>query len=319
MRVTVVIPAYNRAHLIGRAIRSALDQTLPPDEVVVVDDGSVDGTAAVVEGLRRADRRVRLVVSTRNAGVSAARNLGVREASGDLVAFLDSDDAWTPNHLADCVSFLRDSPELDVVFADTRVVADDGVAARPAQLRTIKKLADWLNPVPGHPTRAIFRISEPQAFIRDYLAAVPTSVMTRALALQFPFDESIGSGEDWDFHLALARAGKRFGYIDQVHLNVYLHDGNTSSNGKSISRDCSEHAKIWVKYLNDPRTTLRERSILRRRLAQLRFDEGYENSNLGRRSAAMRSYWASMTWRVSLRTVKAMLGAMLRRPERESK
>jgi glycosyltransferase involved in cell wall biosynthesis len=91
--VSVVIPTYNRAHCIGRAIDSALQQTVPPHEILVIDDGSTDDTESVVEAI--ASRLVRYV-RKENAGVSSARNLGVELATGRWIAFLDSDDTWRP-------------------------------------------------------------------------------------------------------------------------------------------------------------------------------------------------------------------------------
>ena len=94
--ISVVIPLYNKAAEIGRAVRSVLAQTLPPREVIVVDDGSTDGGADVVE--RMASSVVRLV-RQENRGVSAARNRGIAMASGRYVALLDGDDRWLPQYL----------------------------------------------------------------------------------------------------------------------------------------------------------------------------------------------------------------------------
>ena len=94
--ISVVIPLYNKAAEIGRAVRSVLAQTLPPREVIVVDDGSTDGGADEVE--RMASSVVRLV-RQENRGVSAARNRGIAMASGRYVALLDGDDRWQPQYL----------------------------------------------------------------------------------------------------------------------------------------------------------------------------------------------------------------------------
>ena len=93
---SAVIPAYNRRDTIGRAIESALGQTHRPAEVIVIDDGSVDGTDAVVQAFGPPVKHFRQA----NAGVPCARNRGVREAQCQWVAFLDSDDFWLPDHLA---------------------------------------------------------------------------------------------------------------------------------------------------------------------------------------------------------------------------
>ncbi|HEX5632504.1 MAG TPA: glycosyltransferase, partial [Gemmatimonadales bacterium] len=96
MRVSVVVPTYNREAFIGRTLRSVLAQTSPAHEVIVVDDGSTDGTEAVVAAFGAAVRYVRQP----NAGVAAARNHGARLAAGDWLAFVDSDDLWVPHKLA---------------------------------------------------------------------------------------------------------------------------------------------------------------------------------------------------------------------------
>src|SRR5215218_7102231 len=92
--VSVVIPTYNRAPLLGRSIRSVLAQCYEDFEVIVVDDGSTDDTAEVVAGFR--DARVSYVRLARNTGAGAARNVGIRLARGGFLAFQDSDDEWMP-------------------------------------------------------------------------------------------------------------------------------------------------------------------------------------------------------------------------------
>lgn len=109
-RISVVIPLYNKAPHIGRAIRSVLSQTEPDFEVIVVDDGSTDDGAAVVSALLPSDSRLKLV-RQENQGVSAARNRGIAEASSDFIAFLDADDEWRPDHLETLLRLRARFPE----------------------------------------------------------------------------------------------------------------------------------------------------------------------------------------------------------------
>ena len=118
MSITVVIPLYNKAGTIGRALDSVLAQTLLPDEILVVDDGSIDGGAEVVAA--RTDATLRLIRQP-NGGVSVARNRGVAEARSDWVAFLDADDEWLPGFLAAVSGMAARAPEVGVVFSNLRL------------------------------------------------------------------------------------------------------------------------------------------------------------------------------------------------------
>ncbi len=96
MKVSIIIPTYNRAHLVKRAIYSVLNQTFKNFELIVVDDGSQDNTKEVLESID--DLRVKIIFQE-NRGVSAARNKGIYESSGDIIALLDSDDEWLEDKL----------------------------------------------------------------------------------------------------------------------------------------------------------------------------------------------------------------------------
>ena len=106
--VSVIIPTFNRAHKIARAVASVLYQTFTDYEVLVVDDGSEDATSEVLKPFRS---RVKCIHHSKNLGVSAARNTGITESHSPLIAFLDSDDYWLPGKLAAQVSFFSEHPE----------------------------------------------------------------------------------------------------------------------------------------------------------------------------------------------------------------
>jgi glycosyltransferase involved in cell wall biosynthesis len=121
--VSVVIPAYNAADWVGRAIDSALAQTYTQREILVVDDGSRDATPEVLVAYGDAIR----VLNQANAGLSSARNLGIQQARGEFVAFLDADDHWLPEKLNRQVRRLRDDPQLGFCSTRTRVESPAGV------------------------------------------------------------------------------------------------------------------------------------------------------------------------------------------------
>jgi len=126
--VSVVVPTYNRAHLLGASVASLLAEEGVDLEVIVVDDGSSDATAALLASY--ADRRLRTLVQA-HAGIAAARNAGVEAARAPYIAFHDSDDLALPGRLAVPVAFLRAHPEVDLVIQNGRVLpAEDGPEAR---------------------------------------------------------------------------------------------------------------------------------------------------------------------------------------------
>jgi glycosyltransferase involved in cell wall biosynthesis len=113
-RVSIVLPTYNRRDTIRRAVDSVLEQTFEDWELVVVDDGSTDGTRDLLDGI---DRRVR-IVAQKNGGVATARNTGLVQARGELIAFLDSDDAWPSHHLALATAFFDAHPDAHVFTSE---------------------------------------------------------------------------------------------------------------------------------------------------------------------------------------------------------
>jgi glycosyltransferase involved in cell wall biosynthesis len=111
--ISIIIPAYNREAYVGAAIDSVLAQTRPPDEIVVVDDGSTDRSAEIARAYGGTVR----CVSQENQGIAGARNTGLKEVSGDLIALLDSDDLMTGRRLELQVAWLEAHPETDMVFS----------------------------------------------------------------------------------------------------------------------------------------------------------------------------------------------------------
>jgi glycosyltransferase involved in cell wall biosynthesis len=108
--ISVIIPTFNRAGRIGRAIKSVLSQTIQADEIIVIDDGSSDETSSVIEQYFLTVKYFR----QRNKGVSGARNAGVRVAKGDWIAFLDSDDEWLPEKLSKQMKALSGNPQMKI-------------------------------------------------------------------------------------------------------------------------------------------------------------------------------------------------------------
>lgn len=138
MRISVVIPVFDRRELVGRAIRSVFDQTLSPLEVIVVDDASRDDSAGLI---RKQFPEVCVLENDRNRGVSFSRNRGIRHARGDWVAFLDSDDEWLPEKLWRQAALLDSEPDAPLVHGD-EIWIRNGVRVNPK--RKHAKHGGWI-------------------------------------------------------------------------------------------------------------------------------------------------------------------------------
>lgn len=213
MKVSVVIPTYNRGYIIREAIESAIRQQYQRFEIIIVDDGSTDDTRQIVEAL--GNSRVRYVSHGVNRGCSAAYNTGILAATGDFISFLDSDDVWQENYLERQVSFLSSHPEVDVVFCNTEISASvSSVNSLMSMLWVFPKL---LRANSNEAGEYVFNSRQMYLCLLEEVPIKPSAVVIRRQILDRVglFDEGSPSGTDWDLFLRLARVA-RFGYIDQM-------------------------------------------------------------------------------------------------------
>jgi glycosyltransferase involved in cell wall biosynthesis len=184
---TVVIPTRNRCRRLELAFRSALAQTGVDLEVLIVDDGSTDATERMASSIP--DPRVRYLKRTVSEGVSAARNVGIAEARGRWVAFLDDDDVWAPTKLA---------RQIDVMASNERTWSYAGDVLVDGDLNI---LSGGPPPPPGEVVSLLER--------HNSVPAGASNVVARAdvLASAGPFDPGLTSSEDWDMWIRLARLG----------------------------------------------------------------------------------------------------------------
>jgi hypothetical protein len=217
MTVSVVIPTYNRAHTVLDAVRSVLARRFADLELIVVDDGSTDDTAARLATVSGGRLRY---VRGRHAGVSAARNLGVAHARADLIAFLDSDDLWRADKLACEVDVLARYPEVDVVFTDLEKRHGDRVY--PSFMRQTAVFARRLHEPPG-PDALVLEPREMRLCLLEEVPIKPSALMLRRRAFERVggFDETWSSSEDWEFLLRLARE-HRFAYLDRPLAVLFI-------------------------------------------------------------------------------------------------
>lgn len=248
--ISVIMPAYNAGKYIAESIQSVLDQTYQNWELVVVDDGSTDNTAEVVEAFALKDARVK-ILRRRNGGQGAARNTALAQARGPLVAFLDADDLWIPNKLSLQVSALSETGA-QVVFSDGFYFTDDDTTDESLPFETMKgKFAG----------EEMFKL----LFAYNRIHILSVLVRRDSLDAVGLFEESrlCQNCEDYDLWLKLARNGAVF-YGMHEHLVRYRrHAGSmTASQVKALAPMIA----TLKKYASDIRLSP---VVVRRRLRQL--------------------------------------------------
>ncbi len=200
--ISVIIPTYNRARSIARAVESVLAQTYREIELIVVDDCSTDETVSIVEDLAARDDRVRLLRQPENGGAAHARTAGVAAARHDLIAFQDSDDSWLPDKLQTQMRLFADLPEDYVaVFGPEIIYGRDGEGSgkkygpRRAACVPGPGLKVESGDLSGH-------------FVRANIMTLQTVLMKKAaFRAAGGFDARLRNNEDWDFNIRLSRLG----------------------------------------------------------------------------------------------------------------
>jgi glycosyltransferase involved in cell wall biosynthesis len=211
--LTVIVPTHNRSRLLRQALLSVLWQRDVDLEVIVVDDGSSDDTASVVSGLR--DARIRMVRHRVPRGVSAARNQGIGEARGDWVAFLDDDDLWAPEKLAEQLRAARRERRSWAYTGHVNVTLDMRVigGARPAPPEEVVERLPRANEIPGGGSNVI----------------VHRETLTEA----GPFDGRLKNTEDWDMWIRLSRLGPP-AWVCRPFVGYRIHPGAASLDTRQL-------------------------------------------------------------------------------------
>ena len=237
--VSVIIPTYNRARYLPRALRSVADQDYRPIEVVIIDDGSTDETSkllpSLVEMLTAHGVAVKCLAQS-NAGPAAARNMGLAVVQGKFVACLDSDDLWKENFLSTMVRLLETNPSAGLAFGGYLCIdADDRLfGERPTGL-------------PSEPREGVIR--EPFPSIMQYMPTGTPCILMRRSTLDAAglFDTQLHIGEDWDMWY---RIGKRADFAYTVEGLSSCRD-HPQKMVKDDSRAVADKIKLILKHLPD--------------------------------------------------------------------
>lgn len=229
--ISVIMPVYNGARFLEKTLDSLLAQTCADWELIVVDDGSTDATP---EMLARYDDPRFVKIRKANGGEAQTRNVGLRHATGEFIAFLDADDLYLPTALADMSAFLTAHPEFDALFSNGYLCDENE--------HILSQLTDHRSGI------YTGNILEPLVLTADVLT-VPVCTLTRRAVIQqhhVEFDEQLVIGPDWDFWIRLARYA-RFGYLDKLTCMYRVHLTNiTRTSGAQKRRNDLVYGRMKV-------------------------------------------------------------------------
>jgi glycosyltransferase involved in cell wall biosynthesis len=229
--ISVILPVHNRADVLPRAIASVIDQSLGDFELVVVDDGSTDGSPDLAKSFD--DSRIRVIELGQNRGGNIARNEGIRAARAPLIAFLDSDDAYLPQKLQRTVSIFQERPGLDLLV-DSFVKIQPPASARPRVVRRNSVIDN----------RELFRKA---LFTRRLWKATPAITAAReALVRAGLFDESLRRLQDFDLLIRISEFAN-CASIDEVLWVKYWDERSISAQDNMIPANielCRRHPEF---------------------------------------------------------------------------
>jgi glycosyltransferase involved in cell wall biosynthesis len=228
VKVSVIIPTYNRASLVGEAIESVLAQELRDFELVVVDDGSTDATAAVLR--RCADSRLAIVTQP-HRGIAAAWAAGLRRASADYAIRLDSDDRFLPGCLARLVAAADAAPGAVMTYGRARAIRADGTP--------LPRLTGNPAPLPDRPLASIL--------YGDFVAPSAALLRRRVVEEVGGPDPELSASEDWDLWVRLAGRG-RFVFVPEVLSEFRVHAGRfTAAAGPNVAAVAASRLRVLDK------------------------------------------------------------------------
>jgi len=269
-KVSVIMPAYMTAHLIAGALDSVLQQTYRDYEIVVVNDGSPD-TAELERVLAPYQGKI-VYIKQQNKRAAGARNSGIRQSQGEFLAFLDSDDTWSPDHLALQMKLFEQDPALDLVYCN-------GLLETPAGSREFMDICPSRGP-------ATF-----EALVIERCQISVSTVVARKRALEKAgfFDESLARCDDYDMWLRAAFWGAKIGYSDNVQARF---SGNRPGalSGSSLKMN-EAYWKILEKAIQTLPLSDSQKDLVQQRAAEIRaqfmLEEGKIHLQEGRLSEAM--------------------------------
>src|SRR3972149_2135710 len=272
-KLSIVIPTYNSAPLLKNALQSVFNQTYQDFEVIVINNFSTDNTIDMVNSFN--DERIKLINFNNEGVIGKSRNVGIRESSGEWIAFLDSDDLWHPNKTRECIKAIKEHPEA-ILFAHKMRNIKEGVIIGVNELGAIPK-----------------NMYESLLFRGNRFAT--SSVVTKKSILEkvggFSERPDFTGVEDYDLWLRLSKHGK-FNFINSVLGDYMIHDYNFSAD---IQKRADHTMKVLESHMKDQPSNKKIERKIRARKAEVLFGSGWNNLKIGNFSEARTWFYKGLS------------------------
>ncbi len=299
MKISAIIPAFNSAAFICDAVNSILRQSHPVDEIIVVDDGSSDGTADLISDFGNKVTCIR----QENRGPSAARNRGIEQAKGDWIAFLDADDQWTPEKTEAQLAVLKRHPELRLIASDMAEIDSEGHTITPSVLDK-HHLLESFRALDGAPlSNALAALAE-----KNFIPTGTVLVQRQVLLDHGLFNPHIRFGEDLELWAKIA-TDRPITCLPEVHMLRRQHGNNATGSTLPMLQDLVEVTKSIRGYAKE---TLKDQGLNADNLvANALWDLGYWYFSHGDLANARRAFRESLKERPTKRALAYRLACCL--------
>jgi glycosyltransferase involved in cell wall biosynthesis len=306
--ITVVIPCYNSANYILDTLSSVLQQDYRDFEVIIVDDGSTDDTAKVIEPFRS---RIRYIHQKNSGGPAKPRNVGIQLAQGDLISFFDSDDVMIAGKLKTAAEVFSKQPEIDLLFTNFCSIDVTGNVLKSDYLGSYQEFRRALLPA-DEPLTGLLRGRELyHELLKANFIGTSSVVVRRAALMEVGgFDESLYNSDDRDMWFKLAWANKTFAFCNK---NYHMYRYRTDSVSKQrVHRRFPSVINVLQKQL-DHRLTKSERSLIEGRIRAIKIGYAWGLRRAGEYDAALAIYHSVLTESWSWLAARGVLFTLLQR------